>query len=139
MRCNRWFKNIIHISLIALLLVIGTILLTNHTLQVKEKFEYNLPYITFIVIIFFGGIGILLELKNLIMLSKKKGQLKFDFSRLLILGIPSFIISITYIWGYLGITNIIPNVYSYLLKNYYIIIISNIILGHTIASSLYKE
>lgn len=139
MKNNSWIKNIIYLILILILFAIGVLLLTNYKFQTQRTFEYNLIYITFIIIIFFGGIGVVLGVDNHNLSLKKEGVLKVDKSKLLILGIPSFIFSMTYIWGYLGLANIIPDIFSYLIQNDYIVIISSIIFGYTIASSLYKD
>lgn len=135
----KWIKNIIYIALIAVFLILGLLILTKINLQAKQRFEYNLTYTTFIIITFFGGIGAILGLDNLIISLKKKGVLKVNKPRLLVLGIPSFIVSMTYIWATLGLFKVIPTIYPYLIKYDYPIIISSIILGHTIVSSLYKE
>lgn len=135
----KWIKNIIYIALIAVLLILGLLILTKINLQAKQRFEYNLTYTTFIIITFFGGIGALLGLDDFIITLKKKGVLKVNKPRLLVLGIPSFIVSMTYIWATLGLFKVIPTIYPYLVKYDYPIIISSIILGHTIVSSLYKE
>lgn len=135
----KWIKNIIYIALITLFLILGVLILTKINVQAKQRFEYNLTYTTFIIITLFGGIGAILGLDNLIISLKKKGVLKVNKPKLLVLGIPSFIVSLTYIWANLGLFKMIPSIYPYLIKYDYPIIVSSIILGHTIVSSLYKE
>ncbi|WMJ81019.1 hypothetical protein RBU49_01835 [Clostridium sp. MB40-C1] len=139
MKNNSCIKNIIYLILIVVLFTVGVLLLTNYKFQLQRTFEHNLVYITFIIIIFFGGIGIVLGLDNHNVLLKKEGTLKVDKPKLLILGIPSFIFSTAYIWGYLGLGNIIPNIFLYLIENDYIVVISSIILGYTVTSSFYKN
>lgn len=138
MKNNNYIKNFVQIILISVFLVIGVSLLTKYNIQ-RQKFEYNLTYMIFIMSIFFGGIGIILGLNNLNAEFKKKGILKVDKSKLLILGVPSFIVATIYMWGNFGLFNIMPHIYPFLVNNDYIIIVSNIVLGHTIVTSLYKE
>lgn len=135
----KWIKNIIYIALIAIFLTLGVLILAKINMQAEQRFEYNLTYTTFIIITFFGGIGALLGLDDFIITLKKKGVLKVNKPRLLVLGIPSFIVSMTYIWANLGLFKAMPGIYPYLIKYDYTIIVSSIILGHTIISSLYKE
>lgn len=139
MKNKNYIGNFIYFILIAILLACGTSLLSNHYTEAQRTFEYSLFYITIIIVIFFGGIGVVLGLSNVNFSVKKIKELKLDRSRLLLLVLPSFIISMTHIWALLGLLDNLSTIYSYIIKNQYIIIISSIILGNSIVSSIYIE
>lgn len=132
---NSFIGNLIYLVIIIALLTIGSKLIADHYAQARESFHFNPIYITVIMIICFGGIGALLGLNNLI---KAKGSPRIDLSRLLLLALPSFIVSMSYIWAYLGLLKFNESIFSYILVNDHIPIISSIIFGFSITSSIIK-
>lgn len=64
MKNKNYIGNFIYFILIAILLACGTSLLSNHYTEAQRTFEYSLFYITIIIVIFFGGIGVVLGLSN---------------------------------------------------------------------------
>ncbi|OBY76377.1 hypothetical protein BBG47_27480 [Paenibacillus sp. KS1] len=138
LRQRNFVTSLVYLVLIVILLVGGTTLLNNHLAEAKHTLEYNFVYIIVNPIGCFGGIGALLGLSLLNGSSRDKETRKIDTSRLLLLGLPAFIISLAHVWGYLGLFHNLPEVYTYLLQNDHIIIIANIILGHTLVSSIYR-
>lgn len=138
MRQRNFVTSLVYFILIAILLVGGTTLLNNHLAEAKRTLEYNFVYIILIPIVCFGGIGALLGLSLSNGSSHNRETRKVDTSRLLLLGLPAFIISLAHVWGYLGLFHTFPGFYSYLLQNDHIIIIANIILGHTLVTSVYR-
>lgn len=136
MRPRNFVTSLVYLILIAILLVGGTTLLNNHLAEAKRTLEYNFVYIILIPIVCFGGIGALLGLSS--GSSHNRETRKIDTSRLLLLGLPAFIISLAHVWAYFGLFHILPGFYSYLLQNDHIIIIANIILGHTLVTSIYR-
>lgn len=86
-----------------------------------------------ISIVCFGGIGALLGLSNT-NLSEDR-TIHIDKSRLLLLTLPSFIVSMSHIWAYFGLLNFNKSIYPYILENNYIIVVSSIILGFSALSS----
>lgn len=128
---NSWLKNSIYLILIVFLFWGGTVLLSNNLEDAKITFKNNVIFMTLINFIFFGGIGVILGLDNLIIQLEKKGKVKFNIPRLIVLGVPSLIMLNPFIW-----INLIPSALSFLNS---IWLISSLILGYTIVSSLIKE
>lgn len=131
MKNNSWVKNSIYLILIVFLFWIGTVLLANHLEEAEITYRNNITFIILINFIFFGGIGIVLGLDNLIIQLKKKGKIKVNIPRLIVLGVPSLIMLNPFIW-----INLIPSALPFLNS---ILLISSLILGYTIVSSLIKE
>lgn len=131
MKNNTWIKNIIYLLLIVALFWGGTMLLSNYFKEVQRSYETNISLIILINFIFFGGIGIILGLDNFILQLKKEGKFRVDVSKLIVLGVPSLILSNPYIWAIL-----MPSAMTFMDS---ICLISSIVLGHTFVSSIYKE
>ncbi len=136
---NRFIKNLGYLILISTLLIGGVILLRNHKFQAQRTYNYNLIYTTLVTIACFGGIGVLLGLSNTNFSLKEIEVPRFDRIRLLSLGLPSLLTSLSYIWVYLGLFNKYPIIYSYIQEIDYLVMISSIILGHTLVSSIYTD
>lgn len=139
MKRNELLKNFTRLILIFVLFIIGESLLTHQIYQFQHSFEYSGIYITFITLVFFGGIGVLLGLNRTHFSLNGTKDIKIDKAKLLILGLPSFIVSMSHVLIYLGVFNKLPFIAIYILENNYVTIVSSIILGHTLISSLYKE
>lgn len=136
MKNNPWGRNIIYLVLILLLFSVGVLLFRNYNSQLAQTFKSNVIYLTLIQLISFGGIGAVLGLDKLSSNWKKEGKWKVNKAKLIILGIPSCIISMSFIWAFLGLR------IDYFMPNDYIgnvMVISNMILGHTLTSSFYKD
>lgn len=132
---NSFIKNFIYLISISILFLIGIILLTNHISEAEKNFNYNVFYVTLVNFIFLGGIGILLGL-NTLNLNKKITPFKINISKLLLLGVPSFIFSLTHIWIYFFVPIGLSPIFSNLNNINYLVLISNIILGHTFITSI---
>lgn len=89
--------------------------------------------------VFFGAIGVVLALSRAGNSDRRAKTLKIDYSKLLVLGLPSLILSMTHIWAQLGLFKGFAWVYLYISTNDYILILSSIVLGHTLISSLRME
>lgn len=131
MKNNTWIKNLIYLLLIVALFWVGTMLLSNYFKEVQRSYETNISLIILINLIFFGGIGIILGLDNFILQLKKEGKFRVDVSKLIVLGVPSLILSNPYIW-----TILMPSAMTFMDS---ICLISSIVLGYTFVSSIYKE
>jgi len=71
--------------------------------------------------------------------SKQEGSWKINWYRLLILGVPAFIIVGNFVFSFSGISNPIYKVikWTFLIKSEFIVS-SSFILGYVLGSSLYK-
>lgn len=130
MENKKAIKYLIYIITMGILYYLGTIILAKHYKEVQSTYIYNYWLITLVQLIFYGGIGVVLGLDKFLIELKHEGKWKFDIMKLIILGIPSLIFSMPYL-----IITVIP------LKTEFgnMFIISSIILGYTLVSSLSKE
>lgn len=129
-------KNVVLLVLIIILFVVGTGLLENHLVQSKTTYRFSPGYITIISIAFFGGIGVLLGLSAN---RRTAGALQMDFPRLLLLALPSLIVSLSYVWAYLRLFDFYPPIYSYIATNPYLVTVSCIILGHSLITGFQRR
>ncbi len=128
MKNNNLFKKIIYILLIIFFIYVAiTFILKDFK---AGKIQYN-NLIILMNFIFFGGIGFLLGLDNLITQLKNKGKWMIDKKKLIILGLPSLILSSPNLLFSL-ISPSIPFIYC-------ISFIANVVLGYTFVSSFYKD
>lgn len=135
---NGTLKNLVYLVLIIVLFVTGTILLASHYTQARTSFNFNPIYATLISIVCFGAIGVLLGLSNTNVPVERTRHI--DKSRLLLLALPSFIISMSHIWAILELSDFFnKSIYPYMLENNYIIIVSSIILGHSVFTSFVNK
>ncbi|GIP59515.1 hypothetical protein MKX50_12935 [Paenibacillus sp. FSL W8-0186] len=136
---KNFIKNFSCLVFIAIFYFGGTTLLRNHYEEVKINFYYSPVYVTFVTMVFFGAIGVVLALSRAGNSDRRAKTLKIDYSKLLVLGLPSLILSMTHIWAQLGLFKGFAWVYLYISTNDYILILSSIVLGHTLISSLRME
>lgn len=123
-------KHLIYLILIISLYYLGSSILAKQYEEAKITFIYNYWLITIIKLIFFGGIGVVLGLDKFLSELTQKGKWSFDIIKFLILGIPSLIFSMQYlVLTFIQIPSSFNNMYT----------IANIVLGHTLISSFYKE
>ena len=135
MKSKYLLRSLFYLLLIITICIMGRGLLHVYNNYLQLAYDNNSLYLAFINFIFFGGIGIALGLDNFICSTKKKGKWKFNISKLLILGIPSLICSISYVPF---IFNLFNGTFPKAFSENNIIIISNVALGHTLISSFYK-
>ena len=53
-------KNLVFLILISICFSLGVFFIISHNLKAKYSYEYNIFYLTAIIIIFFGAIGAIL-------------------------------------------------------------------------------
>lgn len=131
MKINNCLKYFIYLLLIVALSWLGTTILSNYYAEVQRSYKTDILLIMFVNLIFFGGIGVVLGLDNFILQLKIKGQWRVNLPKLMILGLPSLILSIPYLWFILS-----PSATQFMDT---ICLISNIVFGYTLVSSIEKE
>ena len=136
MKNKIFIKNLICSIMIFFFLGCGSLLLITHQINSQKSFNYNPIYITFVILFFFGGIGVLLALNDTSVTLYKIKNIKINKTKLFLLIVPSLLISLSYIWLYLGLLN---SLISYISEFNYIIVASSIILGYSIASNLDRD
>lgn len=128
MKNNNLLKKIIYILLIIFFIYVAITFILKDFKVVKIQYNNLIILMNFI---FFGGIGFLLGLDNLITQLKNKGKWMIDKKKLIILGLPSLILSSPNLLFSL-ISPSIPFIYC-------ISFIANVVLGYTFVSSFYKD
>lgn len=131
MKINNWLKYFIYLLLIVTLSWMGITILSNYHAEVQRSYNANIFLIMFVNLIFFGGIGVVLGLDNFILQLKIKGQWRVNIPKLIILGLPSLILSTPYLWFIL-----LPSATQFMNA---ICLISNIVLGYILVSSIIRE
>lgn len=130
-------KNFIYLVFIVVFFALGSMLIENHLEQVKTTYRFSPAYVTIISIVFFGGIGVLLGLGSRD--RRTGGTILIDKSRLLLLTLPSLVVSLSYVWVHLGLFKWNPSIAAYIATNHYIVIVSCIIMGHSLITSFRKQ
>lgn len=138
MKIKTWFKYLIYISLIYLIVFGEQYYLAIINENSKILFDTNPFYLNFIMIILNGCIGITLGVEHLICEIRKEGNWNINLPKLVLMGVPSLYFSLT-IFIYYKIINLPSRPIFILLKGgNKFITISQLILGYIIITSFYK-
>jgi len=131
---NSWLKYFIYI-----LLIVVTVFIGNYFYQAISKNGNNPYFINIVLIIFYGGIGVILGLEQFICIKKKEGRWRINIPKLVLIGIPSLYFSLYLFIYYSNILNVISSPIGVLLRsNINFINIFQLILGYTIITSFNK-
>ena len=143
MKEKSWLKYFF-IILIILFIVFGG----QHVLdgiRINEQVTYIMhPYLqTILMIIFYGGIGLILGLEHLIHEMKKEGTWVINLPKFLLIGIPSLYFSLS-VFIYFSSNQLVRNIFAYpisilLTSNQSFIWIFPLIFGYSIITSFYKK
>lgn len=136
MRGEPIIKNLVYFILIAISFSLGIFFIAKHNLNAKYSLEYNIFYLNGIIIIFFGAIGLILGISNKNISIKNIGDFKLNKFKLIFLALPSLIFSLTYVWLYLGVFELFPVISRYIQEVNCLVIMSSVVLGHTLVSSM---
>ena len=142
MKIKSWGKYFIYSLLIFSFSLVGQYVFKTIKINNDKTFNYN-PYLNdILMIVFYGGIGILLGLEHFIKEISKKGIWKLNLPKLVLIGVPSLYFSVFIFIYYSNI----PFISQYLSYNWLIfsqgntsyIAIFQVILGYIIVTSFYK-
>lgn len=137
-----WVKYLVYLLIIALFIGLGDYFL-RYIQDISQKTAYlNVFLLTFTMIIFYGGFGVILGLDGLLNEKNKDGIWKVRIPKMIILGIPSLYISLSYIIYYSSIIVIqylARPLQLILLRNSKIVILTQILLGYVVITSFFKE
>lgn len=131
MKINTWLKHLIYLLLIVALSWMGITILSNYYAEVQRSYNINIILIMLVNFIFFGGIGAVLGLDNFILQFKMEGQWRFNLPKLIVLGLPSLILSIPHLLFIL-----LPSAMQFMDT---ICLIPNIVFGYILVSSIVRE
>lgn len=101
---------------------------------------YNVrPYFTnMLMIVFYGGIGLILGLEHLFTEIEKEGKWKINLPRIILIGIPSLYFSLSMFIYYTNNQIIDYPIYVLLKGNSSFISVFQLILGYSFITSFYK-
>ncbi|ROR22118.1 hypothetical protein EDD66_11730 [Mobilisporobacter senegalensis] len=138
MRKNLWFRYLFIIIFLSILIFLKEYIVRKIQLDYYRNFEMNFLHYIFIPLIFNVLIGILLGMDHFMNEIKKEGSWHINLPKIELLGIPSLLFSLTFLFGYMGLTfaNRLLSQTSSLEGNY--IAVFQIIFGFTCITCLYK-
>lgn len=142
MKIKLWSKYFIYIVLIIVVVFLGQHVIESVKKYAEATFDINLYFQNALMIIFYGGIGLLLGLEHLVYEMKKEGKWKINFPKLVLMGIPSLYFSLAFFLYYSN-NQFVQNILSYpitLLLNTSTSFLSvfQLIFGYSIITSFYK-
>ena len=141
MKVKSWLKYLIYISLILVIVFWGQYIFEDMRKTTQSTFNYN-PYMqNIIMIIFYGAIGLLLGLDNLIHEMEKEGTWKINIPKIVLMVIPSLYFSLPIFIYYNNhfIINVLTYPISLLLRNGTgFFAVFQLMLGYSVITSFYK-
>ncbi|MEK3734073.1 MULTISPECIES: hypothetical protein [Paenibacillus] len=131
------FLHFVYLVLIIVLFAIGSDMLTEYRAEARTRFEHNLYYETAVLILCFGGIGVVLGLSGL--KRSRGGRIGLNKSKLLLLALPSLLVTISPLLAHFGVFDFYESLYEYILEHHDITMVSSIIFGHSFFTSFVKK
>lgn len=119
--------------------MIGGKLTAGYYNELAESNKISFTKQSFINFVTYGGVGAILGIDNLIKENSKEGKWRFDFKKLIIVGLPAFVLSTPVIWAIIIIICLKGKVDNIIMTIYNFMIIFNIILGYVFITSIYIE
>ena len=119
--------------------MIGGKLTAGYYNELAESNKISFTKQSFINFVTYGGVGAILGIDNLIKENSKEGKWRFDFKKLIIVGLPAFVLSTPVIWAIIIIICLKGKVDNIIMTIYNFMIIFNIILGYVFITSIYRE
>lgn len=132
-------RYILYFIAILVLLIIGGNLTNNYYNTLVSSNDLNFIKQTLINLLSYGGVGIVLGIENLIKENKKDGKWKFDYTKMIIAGIPTFLLSLPFVWAAIIIIFLDGKVDNIIMTIYNLITIFNIVFGYICISCIYRE
>ncbi len=143
MKNKKWVRYFIYIFLVYTLIAWRNNVLVAIVERRSITYDPQILYSIALAICFYGGIGLVLGLEHFILEMKKNGVWKVDWAKLLIMGLPTLLLSFSvFIYGFgSGIIWKIPlHFMDRMVVDYWdIIYLFSLILGYTIITSVYKR
>lgn len=119
--------------------MIGGKLTAGYYNELAESNKISFTKQFFINLVTYGGVGAILGIDNLIKENSKEGKWRFDFKKLIIVGLPAFVLSKPVFWAIIIIICLKGKVDNIIMTIYNFMIIFNIILGYVFITSIYIE
>lgn len=143
MNSKSWLKYFFIIILILVMVFWGQYVFESIRRNIEETLNVNPYFQNIIMLVFYGGIGLILGLEHLIQEIRKQGKWVINIPKLVFLGIPSLYFSLA-IFIYYSNSPFLRDVLSYpigilLTGNANFISIFQLILGYSVITSFYKK
>lgn len=140
---NKWLRYFIYAILIFIIAYVGNNSLNNILNEQQHTFVFRPHLINFVMLLTYGGVGVVLGVETLFAEIKKQGKWKFNIPKLIFFGLPSVVFSFIldfYIFAN-GFSNfpILGDLIMALYSDRICVAIAQLILGYTLITCLYKE
>ena len=139
MRNRKYKRYLLYFVVIVVILMIGGKLTAGYYNELAESNKISFTKQFFINLVTYGGVGAILGIDNLIKENSKEGKWRFDFKKLIIVGLPAFVLSTPVFWAIIIIICLKGKIDNIIMTIYNFMIIFNIILGYVFITSIYIE
>jgi hypothetical protein len=139
MKGKSWSRYIVYMCLILVMVFWGQHIFGEYKQSVQESYNFRPYYFNILMIIFYGGIGLLLGLEHLIFEFKKKGSWKVNLPKIVLMSIPSLYFSLAMFIYYNNIPVLSFPIGVLIEDGTAFINAFQIIMGHSFITSFYKN
>jgi hypothetical protein len=138
-KAKSWLRYLIYMCLILIMVFWGQYIFGVYKQSVQKSFNYRPYYLNILMIIFYGGIGLLLGSEHLICEIKKEGTWSINLPKIVLMAIPSLYFSLA-IFIYFNNIPVLSFPISVLIEDGTAFINAfQIILGYSIITSFYRN
>ena len=134
-----YIRYILYFAVILFLLVIGGKMTANYYNDLVDFNELSFIRQTLINLLSYGGVGIVLGMESLIKENRKDGKWRFNYKKMIVIGIPALVLSLPMIWGIIIIICLNGKVNDNVMTIYNFMTIFNVIFGYILITSIYRE
>jgi hypothetical protein len=139
MKAKTWLRYLIYMCLILIMVFWGQHIFGVYKQSVQKNFNFRPYYFNILMIIFYGGIGLLLGLEHLICEIKKEGTWTINLPKIILMVIPSLYFSLAMFIYYNNMTVLSFPIKVLIEDGTAFINAFQIILGYSVITSFYKN
>jgi hypothetical protein len=139
MKIKSWLRYLIYMCLILVMVFWGQYVFGVYKQSVQESYNFRPYYYNILMIIFYGGIGLVLGLEHLIFEIKKEGSWAINFAKIVLMGIPSLYFSLAMFIYYNNIPILSFPIGAIIEDGTAFVNAFQVILGYAIITSFYKN
>ncbi|HEY5587949.1 MAG TPA: hypothetical protein VIK86_03225 [Candidatus Paceibacterota bacterium] len=138
MKVKSWIKYLIYMCLILIVIFWGQHVFEVYKQNAEKNFSISPYYQNFLMIVFYGSVGLLLGLEHLICEIRKKGAWVVNLPKIVLMGIPSLYFSLAIIIYYNNLPFLSFPLRGLIVSGANFINAFQVILGYSIITSFYK-
>jgi hypothetical protein len=139
MKVKSWSRYLVYMCLILLMVFWGQHIFGVYKQGVQKSFNFRPYYLNALMLIFYGGIGLLLGLEHLIGEIKKVGTWEINLPKIVLMVIPSLYFSLAIFIYYNNISSLTFPIRLLIEDGTAFINAFQIILGYSIITSFYRN